>query len=689
MADFKPFAAKIKRQFDLMSEGELFRVAIDGDALWAAYLAAFPEGSNPVYRVRTEHDGSYDRNFIRKLGNVVAVNELGGLYSIWSAYGDLDYPYNEVCQALDELVCNQAIVSVFRHNERKVGYVETTERLDSGQIKTWNHFHAEIKPAHFSASVAETLGEINGNVAVMKRGFEEISSEAVETVLSLIESNSLYRGAEFRNAVSDFAQAQRAYKQSSDRNTTLWAGHKNMAGRIRNTAIGSLLVDLSEGMDLERAVGAFEAKVAPTNYKRTTALITPRMVTEAMKTIGELGLEPALERRLARLSDVSINDVLWADNSAKATMKGSIGDVLMSAAVAKGDPAAAAEDISIDDFVANVLPKATGLSIVVRNHHQCNLMTLTAPVHDNIEPLFKWGNSFGWSYNGNITDSEMRKAVQAAGGRVDGAFRFTHSWNHEGRRNASLMDLHVFLPGHDGRRGQNHAGYGNSERVGWNNRKHLRSGGVQDVDFTRAAPIGYVPVENITFPKLSAMPEGVYRCAIQNWSKRDPTQGGFKAEIEFAGQVFSYDHPQPLKNHEWVEVAEVTLKNGEFTIVHKLPHGRTSQEVWGVQTETFLKVNMVLNSPNFWNGSAVGNKHWFFVIDGCRNDAPVRGIYNEFLKPELDKHRKVFEVLGDKTKCPVVDDQLSGLGFSVTKPDAVVLRATGPSINRTYNVRFG
>lgn len=662
MADFKPFAAKIKRQFDLMSEGELFRVAIDGDAIWAAYLAAFPEGSNPIYRVRTEYDGSYDRNFVRKLGNVVAVNAAGELYCIWDAAG-LDYPYNVVCERMSELVRGHVIVGAFRHNERKVGYVETTERLDSGQIKTWNHFHAEIKPAHFSASVAETLGEINGNVAVMKRGFEEISSEAVEAVLSLIESNSLYRGAEFRNAVSDFAQAQRAYKQSSDRNTTLWAGHKNMAGRIRNTAIGSLLVDLSDGMDLERAVGAFEAKVAPTNYKRTTALITPRMVTEAMKTIGELGLEPALERRLARLSDVSINDVLWADNSAKATMKGSIGDVLMSAAVAKGDPAAAAEGISIDDFVANVLPKATGLSIAMKNHHQRNLMTLTAPAHDNVEPLFKWGNSFGWSYNGNITDS-IKERVKTAGGNIDAALRVSLAWfNHDD------LDLHALCP--DG-----HIYYCSKK-------------GILDVDMNAGFGKTRTPVENLAWARPKP---GAYTIQVNQYSKRESTNVGFTLEVECNGVVQQLSYEQGVRGT--VEcISFVIGRDGamsDFRVVDKaLKHQGMSQEVWGVQTETFLKVNTVLNSPNFWNGSAVGNKHWFFVIDGCRNDAPVRGIYNEFLKPELDKHRKVFEVLGDKTKCPVVDDQLSGLGFSVTKPDAVVLRATGPSINRTYNVRFG
>ena len=33
------------------------------------------------------------------------------------------------------------------------------------------------------------------------------------------------------------------------------------------------------------------------------------------------------------------------------------------------------------------------------------------------------------------------------GGRIDGVLRFSHSWNYEGMRNGSLMDLHVFMPG--------------------------------------------------------------------------------------------------------------------------------------------------------------------------------------------------------------------------------------------------
>lgn len=40
--------------------------------------------------------------------------------------------------------------------------------------------------------------------------------------------------------------------------------------------MGTLLINLSEGMDLENAVKQYENIMAPANYKRPTAIITKR-----------------------------------------------------------------------------------------------------------------------------------------------------------------------------------------------------------------------------------------------------------------------------------------------------------------------------------------------------------------------------------------------------------------------------
>ena len=141
-----------------------------------------------------------------------------------------------------------------------------------------------------------------------------------------------------------------------------------------------------------------------------------------------------------------------------------------------------------------------------------------------------------------------------------------------------------------------------------------------------------------------------------------------------------------MKHKEWVTVATVTLKDGAFSIEHHMPCGESSQEKWGLTSETYVKVNAVTLSPNYWGDNAVGNKHTFFVLDGAKNDEPTRGIYNEFLNPRLIEHRKVFEVIGDKTKCQPTEGQLSGLGFSSTKKDSVIIKVDN---KRLYRVGFG
>ena len=265
-------------------------------------------------------------------------------------------------------------------------------------------------------------------------------------------------------------------------------------------------------------------------------------------------------------------------------------------------------------------------------------------------------------------------------------------WNYD-KRNASLMDLHVFMPGSNIKPDNPvNDSYGNDKRVGWNRRKDLNSGGVQDVDYVEAAPVGKIPVENTTFPTLNRMPEGTYICKIHNWNLRQPTQGGFKAEIEFGGNVYQYEVDRPLKHKEWVTVAEVTLKNGVFTIKHHLPlAGSVSREEWGLTTETFHKVNLVCLSPNHWDieagGSGVGNKHYMFMLDGCVNAGTARGFFNEFLKPELGEVRKAMELVGSKMQTSEDDRQLSGLGFSSTQRNSVIVKVTG-TFTRTLKILF-
>lgn len=687
MSETVEFSLALQQQLRRMEKtGELFRVDIDKDEVWDKYLSSFPEGSNPIYKERTEHDCNCCKQFIRDLGAVVAINDDGEVMSLWDV--DIGGYSQVVADALSALVKSKPIVNVYRHYQQKIGTVKNFQQTEDSVIQ-WDHLNAVLtKPFVVTdRSVADVTGDLKTNFEVLKRSLEEISSEAIEIVGELIAQNSIYRGQEFKAIVTKIKKVKKGYAKADYVDNFLWKTSSELghAGRFKNTVIGTLLTDISSGVALEDAVKMYESKVAPQNYKRSSALITQGMIKQAQQTVADLGIEDSLQRRYAVEEDITINNVLFADRSTQKKMKSALDD--LAPTKTETPSLDKVQEIGIDEFVKDVLPNISSMEVMVQNKHSSNLVSLIAPVHEDAKGIFKWDNNFSWGYNGDITDSDIRSAVAARGGRVDGVFRFSHSRNYD-KRNSSLMDLHVFMPGSTKRftNGMNDS-YGNSLRVGWNNRKHSASGGVQDVDYVDPAPSGYVPVENITFPDLKKMPDGDYTCMIHNWNLRQPTKGGFKAEIEFDGQIFEYEVTRPLKHKEWVKVATVTLRKGVFSVEHHLPTGAQSQDVWGITTEKFQKVKMLMNSPNHWDDQNVGNKHWFFMLEGCYNPEQSRGFYNEFLQNDLNKHRKVFEVLAGKMKTEESTNQLSGLGFSSTKEGELLCKVSG-SFNRMLKIKF-
>lgn len=665
MSDFHKFAVLVHARLNALSKNELF-VTVDGNAVFERYLASFPEGSNPIYKERTEHDCSCCKHFLRNLGNVVAVVD-GKLTSIWDVPG-AEYPYNEVAAALHEFVVNHPITGLFRVSERNYGTQQSKQLLADGSVKKWNHFYGTVADRHFTKEVGTVCGDYGTTVQVFQRGLEELSADAFQTVADLIGNNSLYRGEEHSPALNAFQKVQKEYaklKTKAERDNFVWLNAGSPAARFRNTVIGTLIQDLSAGMDLEAAVKSFETKVAPTNYKRPTALITPRMVQDAMKTIQELGLEPALERRFAKLSDVSVNNVLWVDNSVKGKMKDGIEGLLLDAAVTKAPKEAKAVEITIADFMKDVLPKASSIEMLVKNTHTGNFMSLTAPVHADVEPLFKWANNFGWSYDGNITDSIKEKVKKAGGNVTNAKLRISLAWF-----NYDDLDIHIYEP--------------NGNQIWFRNKRSVN--GFLDVDMNAGGGTTREPVENVSW---TAVQDGDYKVFVNQFSKRETSNVGCVVEIENEGLLTQLSHVKAVKG--MTPIAVVTVRNGRVEKIKPadgIIGGGISQKKWGIDTESFVKVSTLMYSPNYWDDNAVGNKHWFFILDGCKNDSPTRGIYNEFLNSGLEKHRKVFEILGDKTKCPVTDDQLSGLGFSSTRGDTVTVRAQGSKLQQTYNITF-
>lgn len=661
--NFKDFSATVNATLVGMSSAPEF-YKVECPDIFDKYLSAYPAGTNPIFRERTEHDCQCCKQFIRNLGLLVTIKD-NKVCTVWDNYDNLPHPYNVVSQALSEIVSNSPIQSIFRTKEPSFGIEKTLEH--SNNI-IWNHFHGKTprKAISSSSSIGETIGSYNATFQVFKRGLDEIRQEDLDEVISLIDSNSLYRGAEFRKSVVEFRSLQRKYLQAEDpksKELFCWSNINSPACRFRNSVIGTLLTDLAQGTDLEGAVRAFESKVAPTNYKRPTALITPKMIEQAVFKLKGLDLEDAINRRFAAIEDISVNDVIFVDNEVVGKTKDGITDLLMG----EVRPVKVPKDptsIKIEDFIAMRNKK---IELILENRHLSNFVSLTAPAIPDSGILFKWGNSFAWSYDGDVTDS-IKERVKKAGGNINAKLRCSLAWF-----NYDDLDIHCYAPGQGAWEKQNHIYYGNKC-------------GVLDVDMNAGGGTSREPVENLSWNSLK---DGEYKICVHNFNQRETSDTGCKLEVEFEGVVHQFSYGKPISFKQEVHMLTLTVSGGKLTKIdtfNGVGKGvEISTEKWGVKTLQPVRVNMLMLSPNHWeNSQGVGNKHWFFILDKCLNPEPTRGIYNEFLTNELEPHRKVFEVLGNKTKCKPSNNQLSGVGFSSTRSDTVTAIADG----RPYLLQF-
>lgn len=330
--NFKDFKKDVESAFNAMIADNLFVVNVDKDLLWMSYLLSFEDET-----IRQDHNCNACKSFIRHYGKVVAIDPQ--TYKVKTFWDDVHTPgYEKTASDLAKLVKEAGIGDIFIQDVNEFhGCDHNVQLLPDGTTRTWTHLYVTIpnkfkfnKRVHHFDSAAGYRGDVRARAGVFERSLSELKLSAVETVIELIEDNNLYRGEEFLKTLQEFRRTMLEADNLSPevRTNYCWFNFKSPIAKIRNTAMGTLLIDLSNGVDLERAVKSYENIMAPSNYKRPTALITKKQIEAAQKKVEELGLTDALPRRHARVEDISVNDVLFVNRDTRARMKGGIFDSL-------------------------------------------------------------------------------------------------------------------------------------------------------------------------------------------------------------------------------------------------------------------------------------------------------------------------------------------------------------------------
>ena len=679
--EFKEFRNELQKHFTEMTKDatHLFEVEVDKDEMWNTYLNSYPTGTNEIFRKRREHDCSCCRQFIKNIGNAVVIKD-NTIITIW----DLnlgDEKYQVVADAMAAFIRSKAVTNIYISESDKIGTEYNFEQYRYGTMKRWEHFQITL-PSKFVDKSSRSIGDIQGGFRdtrnVFKRSLDEITEDSIMTVLELISQNSLYKGEEWKGALTEFNKYKKEYdKLSSDTEKELYTWEQSVKagmaiGRIRNHSMGTLLVNISEGMELDTAVKKYEQIVAPANYKRSKPIYSKKMLEDAQKKIVEMGYIDSLPRRYATLDDITVNDILFSNKDSAKRINGAIdifGELAKNVRGGNTKKFSKVEEISAHAFINDVLPTANEVELYFENKHSGNLVSLIAPQNKNSKSMFKWGNNFGWAYSGNLTDSDMKERVKAAGGSITGDLRFSIQWNEDSKDDCDL-DAHCKTP---------------CTEIYYGHKIDRETNGELDVDIVH--PGKNIAVENITWANKNTMKNGTYKFFVNQFS--GSVKSGFRAEIEFDGQVYSFDYPYSMRSGENVMVAEITYNNGKFSIKELLPSNISSKELWNIKTNEFVPVSVICYSPNYWENvkNQVGHRHIFFMLKGCINNENPSGLFNEFLVQDLYEHRKVMEALGSKMRVEDSNDQLSGLGFATDKRAEVIVKVIG-NVERILKVKF-
>lgn len=694
------FSKKVQEQFAIMmATGMLFRSELTGREVWDMYLASFADGNDDKFRdpESSEHNCNHCKNIIRRYGNIVAIvdNKIVTMFDF-----DMEGEYAGVAPNIATALRLKPVTEVFfetyaelnslpyescnRNNAMfALGIANNVKRytpaeaalygvVEAGRVYTFNHFHLKVAKNFVDVSgksVESIMAGHRDNKQVFMRAMEEIPLDTLQLVSELIAQGSLLNGEthKFKLDVMIPLKAEYDALAAEDRDNWCWVKSRDFQlAKFKNELIGVLCTELAEGEELNKACQSWNKRVDPANYMKAVAPFTQRQKDAAAKFVSDNGYTESFARRLATKDDIKASEIKHINAGDGTIEEVSMFDNLKTTKPSrhKRNQFDGVEEVGIEKFMKDILPTCTSVEAYLENTHANNMVTMTTAGTDASKPMFGWPNNYSWTYNGNLAGkSEIRENVSKVGGNIVALVRASLQWNDKDTPGSVDFDLHSV--------GANHISYSNKGRT-------HSCGGHLDVDMIRPSKIG---IENITWKNQIA--DGKYQIRVKNYCGSNNT--GFKVEIEFNGETYNYVKLGNVRGY--TEVATITVVKGEISIEHHLPETHSSRDIYGLESKQFHKVNLMCLSPNHWGGSSVGNKHYFFMLDKCKAQSPVRSYHIENFNSELAEHRKVLEPLASTIMLSPEGEQLSGLGFNATVRDELIVKLGG-NFKRVIKIKF-
>ena len=228
----------------MVKTGKLFRVGYTGNEIWEMYLLAFPKEKDPVFRDpnSTTHNCNHCNNFIRRYGNIVAINDDYGIETIFDIDLSLNDEYYEAMKSISKLIKSSKVINVFKetYNELKslpyescsksqdtyqLGVAKNVKRytreeaekygvVKPNEIRTFHHFNLQLPRlfVDFSGkSIEKITSDYRSAKQVFKRAMDEISLDTLELVKDLIKQGSILNGETHLEKIEAIIPLKREY----------------------------------------------------------------------------------------------------------------------------------------------------------------------------------------------------------------------------------------------------------------------------------------------------------------------------------------------------------------------------------------------------------------------------------------------------------------------------------------------
>lgn len=434
---FDRWAAHIQENFDRARDKTLYTTDVDPTTLWETFLYCLPT------EWKQYHNCKACKAFIERYGGLVTIDTDSKTHSaLWTAYPGSIYGYSEI--VMGELAEAANVNGIFVSSDEVLGTPEKgdwthlavaqpSQRVWRSRTKTAGQRMAEYREDY--RTLYASLGEVS--IETLQRAYDllvlhQIGVETIQPQLAwflgvnqtLAETPS---GRSYVNRIWQFvAEAAEGWAQP------------------RGRAYYAFVLVLHQGESERDALRTIQSYIHPLAYQRNTVAPKAGQVDRANKLIEQLGLEPALYRRFARLEEC---ELVWQPAMPKTPRKPRPGPMSGLERDARttpdfGKPPASSTPIAMSyrRFERTILPHATQMWYKADHAHYT---TICGPVHADAPLLFTWDHPYSWYlYHGGNEPSAfglMRNAMV----RVTGITYKPHQWR--GGRSLTHKEGAIFL----------------------------------------------------------------------------------------------------------------------------------------------------------------------------------------------------------------------------------------------------